>query len=121
MLAQPNTAIAEPAEYIETPEIYTDFSILNGEEYPTEVLCNCYKYVKKVLPDTPNTFTILSNVKNSVGDIVIFYYPESNLHHYAIVEKIYNGHVYISETNYSSCSFGRRIVPLQDSTIVGYY
>jgi hypothetical protein len=68
-------------------------------ELPYSILSNCYAYVKHIYPETPNTATILANLGAS-GEIAVFYYPESNLYHYAVVESMEP--FVVTDTNYGS-------------------
>lgn len=70
-----------------------------SDELPYYVRSNCYAYVKYTYPETPDTATILSNL-SATGEIAVFYYPESGLHHYAVVESLEP--FIISDTNYGS-------------------
>jgi len=77
----------QPVQYIE-PE----------PELPFYILSNCWEYVRYVYPDLPNTATILSNLGAS-GEVAVFYYPDSDLYHYAVVESVEP--FIITDTNFS--------------------
>ena len=79
------------------------------------ILYNCWKYVKTVFPDTPSTATILANLSDS-GEIAVFYYPDVNLYHYAVVESV--NPLVITETNYQS---GKKTTRTNPSRLIGFY
>jgi hypothetical protein len=87
---------------------------------PTSVLCNCYAFVKQHFPTLPSTATILSNLA-AEGRVVVFYYAEIGLYHYAIVRGERRDAWLIEETNYKHCTHDSRWVPKEDPAIVGFY
>jgi hypothetical protein len=112
-------AIAQPGEYI--PEVYTDFSKLQGEiVILPSVLCNCYLYSKSVYPDLPSTATILSSISEK-GNVAVFYYQNIGLHHYAVLVGETDTHYIIEETNYQRCKFGQRQIPKDDPALLGFF
>lgn len=116
-------AIAEPAPpYIppEKPEVYADFTELIRDSLTSLELCNCYEYVKTHFPTLPPTLSILTNIKPE-GDVVVFYYPETNLYHFARKVKETDTHLLVDETNYTSCTHSYRQVPKNSPTILGYF
>ena len=83
-------------------------------------LCNCYAYVKSQLPSLPSTATILANLKED-GDVVVFYYAEVGLYHYAVVRGVRDDAILIEETNYKSCAHGTRWIDKENKSIVGFF
>mgnify|MGYP003649221475 FL=1 len=83
---------------------------------PDPVLSNCYAYVKSVFPSLPNTQTILANLEQS-GEVAVFYYPDSGLHHYAVVESMEP--FIVTDTNYGSHTKKTRLA--SDRNLIGFY
>lgn len=86
------------------------------DELPYYVRSNCFAYVKHVYPETPPTATILANLTDS-GEIAVFYYPESGLYHYAVVESLEP--FIISDTNYGSDT--KKTRPETGLHLIGFY
>lgn len=85
-------------------------------------LCNCYAYQKeRFFPDLPGTATILTGLNQDISDLVVFYYADSDLYHYAKVIDITNTSILVDETNYYRCKRTVRAVDKNDPTIVGYW
>jgi len=84
------------------------------------ILSNCYSYVKDIYPDLPGTNHILANLTTS-GEVAVFYYPNSGLYHYTVVESISSTTMTISETNYGGHFLNRRTVNLKDKNLIGFY
>lgn len=96
----PTTVIAEPSHD-------GDFSVYYLADHPVElekpisytVLSNCYAYVKMVYPELPGTKEILNNLSGE-GEVAVFYYPESDQYHYAVVES--REPFIVTDTNFGS-------------------
>jgi len=86
------------------------------EVLPDPILSNCYAYVKSVYPSLPNTQTILANLEQS-GEVAVFYYPDSGLHHYAVVESMEP--FMVTDTNYGSQTKKTRLA--SDLNLIGFY
>lgn len=87
-----------------------------------EALCNCYKYQKeRYFPHLPSSADILSNLNQNNGELVVFYYSDSGLHHYAKVIHRTDTDITIDETNYKTCQRTVRTIPINHHTIVGYW
>lgn len=84
------------------------------------LLCNCYSYVREVYDNLPMTRTILSNLSLE-GEVAVFYYPTSDVHHYAVVVDRKDGYITIDETNFSSCQFSRRVISEDYAPLLGFY
>lgn len=83
---------------------------------PDSVLSNCYAYVKFVYPSLPPTATILANL-GAEGEVAVFYYPDSGLYHYAVVESVEP--FVVTDTNYGSATKKTRA---EDGTrLLGFY
>ena len=87
---------------------------------PNSILSNCYAYARSRYPGLPGTNHILANLSTS-GEIAIFYYPDSGLHHYAVVESVSGTSINISETNYGGHFVNYRTVPRSDPHFLGFY
>ena len=83
---------------------------------PFSILSNCYAYVQSRYPQLPNTQTILANL-GATGEVAVFYYPDSDLYHYAVVESIEP--FIVTDTNYDSPTKKTR----QESSLrlIGFY
>jgi hypothetical protein len=124
-LGLPLTAIAEPSPVVNVAaEVKLLTPLPLGEEPKpkpaTGVLCNCWSFVKSVYPSLPGTNYVLSNLSNH-GEVIVFYYKEVGLHHYAVVRGETDTHYAIEETNYKGCQHGRRLVSKDDPSIVGFF
>ena len=102
LLLIPNAVIAQPSK-VGDVSVYWVYDqpvqyIEPEPELPLEILSNCWEYVRYVYPDLPNTATILSNLGAS-GEVAVFYYPDSDLYHYAVVESVEP--FIITDTNFS--------------------
>jgi len=84
------------------------------------VLCNCYAYVKQTFTDLPRTKTILNNLSES-GEVAVFYYPSSGVHHYAVVTHESEDSLTISETNFKTCKKTERTISKDYSRLLGFY
>ena len=116
--------------YVEPPQIEAlDLSTITPpvkskekqyiEPQNTSVLCNCYAFVDSVV-DLPHTSVIKNNLVES-GNVAVFYYQESELYHYALVTETAGSTITISETNFSSCEYGKRVVRMDDKHLIGFY
>ena len=110
---------------IKTPALVEE--TLLAEEMKEEVithsksiLCNCYAYVRHTFTDLPNTKTILNNLSNS-GDVAVFYYPSSGVHHYAVVTHESEDSLTISETNFKTCKKTERTISKDYIRLLGFY
>lgn len=124
ILLTPILAIAEPTQRVQ-PIPSTEVEILvpttpKKQKINDTLLCNCYLFVKNVYPSLPNTNEILSFLSEE-GSVAVFYYSDIGLHHYAVVIGETENEYYIEETNYDACKKGKRIVPKNDSRLIGFY
>ena len=101
----------QPLEEVKDPEL----------TYPGEA-CNCWLYQKNnYFPDLPSTATIKSNLVKEIGDLAVFYYPESGLYHYAKV--IWNDgySIGLDEANFKHCQITQRVVNIDYPRLIGFY
>lgn len=114
----PSIVIAQPPIDGEA-SVYWDYNhpvYTPSPELPIEILSNCYAYVKYVYPDLPSTATILSNLNQTDGEVAVFYYPDVDLYHYAVVES--QNPLVVTDTNYAGHTKTTRTDP---GRLIGYY
>ena len=126
----PNIEAEEPPSYTVTSGVLVDQPqpLPEPEEvkdpeitFPGEA-CNCWLYQKNnYFPDLPSTATIKSNLVKEIGDLAVFYYPESGLYHYAKV--IWNDgySIGLDEANYNHCKITQRVVNIDYPRLIGFY
>lgn len=121
LLLIPTTVIAEPSHEGQFSVYYFADHPIEPErpkvvELPDPILSNCYAYVKMVYPSLPPMATILSNLE-ATGEVAVFYYPNSNLYHFAVVESVEP--FIVTDTNYGSATKKTR----QESgrNLIGFY
>lgn len=85
-------------------------------ELPYEILSNCYAYVQYIYPNLPPTATILSSLNQAGGEVAVFYYPDVDLYHYAVVES--QDPLVVTDTNYDGHIKTTRTDP---GRLIGYY
>ena len=83
---------------------------------PDPILSNCWAYVKSVYPELPSTKVILSNLEEH-GEVAVFYYPETGLHHYAVVESM--DPFVVTDTNFGSATKKTRHETSRN--LIGFY
>ena len=110
-IAQPSVAGEVSVYWVYDHPVYT-----LPPPLPIEVLSNCYAYVKYVYPELPSTATILSNLNQTYGEVAVFYYPDVDLYHYAVVESQYP--LVVTDTNYAGHIKTTRTDP---GRLIGYY
>lgn len=86
-----------------------------------EVECNCWQYVKRRVPNLPNTKDIVPNVGFPVIGSTVIQKFKSGLMHYAIVEEIKDKSFIVSESNFHHCKYDTREISTDDPNIVGYF
>jgi hypothetical protein len=130
LLCVPQLAIAEPPSLatlirgIEAkPEaVYVDFKPLAEKAFDPS-WCNCYAYIERHYADLPSSATVRANATAPAAPhtVAVFYYAEVGLYHYAYVTAVSDTDIYIDEANYVSCVQGRRIVPKNDPSLLGFF
>jgi hypothetical protein len=103
--------------------VFTDFISLLPEhnERPVTGLFNCWEYVKSVYPHLPPTAVILNAIQSEPAEVVVFYYPDIGLYHYAVLVGVDDEHYYIEETNYKRGQFTQRQIPKNDVNLIGFF
>lgn len=119
-LLAPTTVIAEPSHEGQFSVYYFADHPIEPErpkvEVPDPILSNCYAYVKSVYPSLPPTATILANL-GAEGEVAVFYYPDSGLYHYAVVESAEP--FIVTDTNYGSATKKTRTE--SGHNLIGFY
>ncbi len=88
-----------------------------------EIACNCYLFVKQLLPNLPNTKYLIPNSPAQAGAVAIYLYP-GNLPHYAYVTSVENDPVYghwEDGSNLKHCTYYHRFVREDNPYLVGYW
>lgn len=118
LLLIPTTVIAEPSHEGEFSVYYFADHPIEPErlEIPDEILSNCWAYVKMVYPSLPPTATILSNLE-AEGEVAVFYYPDSGLYHFAVVESVEP--FIVTDTNYGSAT--KKTREENGTRLLGFY
>lgn len=87
-----------------------------------DIRCNCFEYVKfAYFPSLPRTSDILNNLQVEVGDVAVFFYPKSGLHHYARVIWTDGFNYRIDEANFSHCQLSQRDLTINDPHLLGFF
>lgn len=121
LLLLPQYAIAQPGIIPPDKLVFADFSQYVVEPIPQRQLCNCYLYVKERYggQDFPSTAQILNHLYKE-GNVAVFYYPESNLYHYAYVLKETETTYLIDEANFYNCEHSFRRINKSDPALLGF-
>ena len=94
----------------------------NHVDISADVRCNCYLYQKTHHFSTlPNTKHILSNLQDEIGDLAVFWYPSSGVHHYAKVVSTDGYNIVLDEANFSSCTISIRTITKDDIRLIGFF
>lgn len=80
------------------------------------LMCNCYAYVRSLIPSFPAVRNIVFNSKGLVGVVAIFDYP-----HYALITEIEADGFWVKESNYKHCTYGTRFVKWSDPHLLGFW
>jgi len=87
----------------------------------TKVFCNCWQTVRDLfVPEMPNVPTLLSNLGDE-GEIAVFYYPKSGLHHFAYVLSSDVNTITIAEGNLVHCQYSERTISRDNYALLGFY
>lgn len=104
-----------PAEVHESVKVYTP--------PPYSVECSCVQYAVSIGADIPVVDASQIHPTNKepyVGATAIFYYPNSGLHHVAVVTEVTDTSFTVRESNYVRCTVGTRVVPKTDKRLLGF-
>lgn len=89
-----------------------------------DIACNCMAFARQYRPDLPdvNASDLIPNSDVPVvGGGVLFFYPHSGLSHIGIVENIEGDHITVIESNFKPCNITRRVIPVDERRVVGFY
>lgn len=92
-------------------------------EISSEVSCSCVSFVIQnggKIPYIDARRMVATSTEPSVGSTALFYYPNSNLHHVALVKEVYEDSFLISEANYIHCATGTRVIMKNDNRLLGF-
>jgi hypothetical protein len=85
--------------------------------------CNCVAFIRTMGVHFPRLEDAKDLDTNSlvpiVGGVVKLVY--NGIYHLAYIEKITAEGLYLRESNYKPCLIARRLIPLNDPHIIGYY
>lgn len=108
------------------PEFSLNFAaqkISEGKDYLWTV-CSCVQLVKSLgvnikgnADDIFPTDTVIPHAKG----VVILKYWNPDRHHVAYIESVEKDGLHIIEGNFERCKITRRVIPLNDIHIMGYY
>lgn len=101
--------VASPAAPTEATECTDD-----------QIRCNCYLFVKTLIPDLPRTKDIYPNSPPKIGAVALFTYP-NGLRHYAYIIGLGGSFFRVQECNHREGVCGEREVSYDDPRIDGYY
>lgn len=97
-----------------------------GESATTQE-CSCIGYLKEIgvtLPSVGANASDLAPAVNTtahVGAVVVFYYPNSNLYHVALITSMATDTLTLKEANYYPCITDVRTILKSDPHIIGYW
>jgi hypothetical protein len=104
-----------PAEVHESVKVYTP--------PPYTVECSCVQYAISLGADIPLVDASRIPATTSqpyIGATAVFYYPDSGLHHVAVVTAVQDDSFTVHEANYLPCEAGTRLVSLDDRRLLGF-
>ena len=110
LVAQPTVAFAPPSQLKVTED-------LTLKEAVSDVLCNCWAYVKSKIPSFPNTQEIiLKQGQSHNGDVVVFDYP-----HYGIQVNSNDEGFWIEDANWGGCGTQTHFIEWDNPHIIGHW
>ena len=90
-------------------------------ERPDTNLCNCWETLRDLYhPNLPNMATLIAGAGEE-GNIAVFYYPSSGLHHFAQVTFRGETTFVIDEGNFSRCARTQRELSYDYPYLIGFY
>lgn len=101
-----------------TPEVtQNDTQVTDKAPQETGVACNCWQYVKSLIPNFPNTASlVLKKGISHNGDVVVFDYP-----HYGIQVNSSDEGFWIKDSNWGGCGFKTHFIRWDNTHIRGYW
>ncbi len=120
--AVPEPEIALVAGHVETiitPEPIAQVVIAPApRKISNDPVCNCYLWVKTLIPDLPWSGALVPNSKPEVGTVALFTYQ---VRHFAYVKELGPDYFIVSESNYKSCVQRDRKVFYTDKHLKGFW
>ncbi len=81
--------------------------------------CNCYAYVRSLIPSLPLANLIKPNTTPHVGAVAVFDY--NGLPHYGIVSKLEADGFELQDSNYSHCKYMTHFISWNNKALVGFW
>lgn len=115
-----HSAVANIPNEIVVDEKREVANIVDGDE---EMFCNCVKFVvtrRQDIPFIDASQMVIATSTPYAGAVVKMYYPHSGLYHVGIVVSVMENEIEVLDANYSHCELTQRVVPKNDTRILGY-
>lgn len=107
-----------PIELTNNPQV-AHVEVKDPEQtYPGEA-CNCYMFVRNRIKDLPRMDAVLPNSEPVIGGVVIEFFKA--IKHVSIITEIDDGGVWVMESNYNHCQTGKRYIPYNKYSVVGFW
>lgn len=81
--------------------------------------CNCYAYVRSLIPSLPLANKIVPNTTPHVGAVAVFDY--NGLPHYGIIASISNDGFELQDSNYVHCRYSTHFIAWNNKALVGFW
>lgn len=81
--------------------------------------CNCWSFVKSLIPSLPNTALLKTNTTPRVGAVAIFDY--NGLPHYGVITALNADGFELRDSNYQHCKFLTHFVSWTNAAITGFW
>lgn len=81
--------------------------------------CNCYAYVRSLIPSLPLANKIVPNTTPHVGAVAVFDYD--GLPHYGIIVSLSGDGFELQDSNYVHCKYETHFISWNNKAIVGFW
>ena len=81
--------------------------------------CNCVTFVRNRVAGLDRMVAILPNTVPKPGTVAIEFFKD--IKHISIVTKVELGGVWVEEANYVHCETGKRFIPFNKYSLVGFH
>lgn len=81
--------------------------------------CNCYAYVRSLIPSLPLANLIKSNTTPHIGAVAVFDYE--GLPHYGIITKLTADGFYLEDSNFVHCKYTTHFIAWSNVHIIGFW
>jgi hypothetical protein len=99
---------------------WTAKEIANHTAWREHQVCNCYTYARTQIHNLPAMKDIQPNTPYpKVGGLLIQYF--NKVKHIAVITKVSEEGIYVSQTNKTPCKFTKEIIPWNDKNREGYW